>query len=95
MLNFTCAVRDTGPPAFSGGTTNTQTTTVDGLTYTIEANTTLTGTWDRAVTWVSSSYTPPSGSGLPADLTGTGWKYHTFTAAPDAGKVFLRAKVEK
>ena len=95
VLNFTCAVRDTGSPSFSDvPATHAQTTTVDGVKYTIEANTALTGTWQNTVNHASSAYTL-AGSGLP-DLTGTGWKYHTFTTTPSTGtKVFIRAKVEK
>ena len=90
-LTFTCAVRRSTSVAFPAS--GVQTATIDGVTYTIEANPVLTGTWSSAVSYAGKSNTPPAGSNLP-DLTGTAWEYCIFSAFNGlGGKGFIRAKV--
>ena len=92
-LTFTCAVRRSSSVSFSPNSDHAQTATIDGVTYTIEGSTTLTGTWNSTVTSIGKSDSPPAGSGLPS-LAGTDWEYRTFSAFNGlAGKGFLRAKV--
>jgi autotransporter-associated beta strand protein len=91
-LTFTCAVRRSAL-AFAATPDGAQSATIDGVTYTIEGDLDLSGTWDSAVSSIGKSDTPPAGSGLP-DLTGKDWEYRTFSAfnaLPTKG--FLRAKV--
>ena len=93
-LTFTCAVRRGA--VFASNADHAQVSLpVDGVIYTIEGTSTLTGLWNRVVIHQGTSDTPPAGSGLP-DLTGSGWKYHTFSAfngLPACG--FLHARVVK
>ena len=92
-LTFTCAVRRSASVNFTADGNGSQTATIDGVTYTVEATTDLTGSWAGAVSHVGKSDNPPAGSGQPG-LTGTAWEYHTFSAfngLPSAG--FLRARV--
>ena len=91
-LTFTCAVRRSAA-AFVANGNHAQTATIDGVTYTIEGSTALTGIWNSVVSYVGKSDTPPAGSGLP-NLASTDWEYRTFSAfngLPGTG--FLRASV--
>jgi len=93
-LTYTCAARRGAVFAPIAGHGQVS-LAIDGLIYTIEGSTTLSGDWDGVITDQGASDTAPAGSGLP-DLTGTGWQYHTFSAfngLPDRG--FLRAAVAK
>ena len=93
-LTFTCAVRRSSAN-FVTDANNAQTATIDGVTYTIEATTSLTGAWNNTVTYIGKSDTPPTGSGLPS-LAGADWEYRTFSAFPRLGdKGFIRARVTK
>jgi fibronectin-binding autotransporter adhesin len=97
-LTLVVAVRD-GVTFTGSGTPVVQsnTTPVDGLTYTIEGSLDLASFPGSAVSHVGGpSATAPVATGLP-DLTGTDWKYHTFKLDASEGlgsKGFLRAKVE-
>jgi len=63
------------------------------VTYVIEGSASLSGTWNRPVSYIGKSDAPPAGSGLPS-LTGADWEYRTFAAFNGLpGKGFLRAKV--
>jgi autotransporter-associated beta strand protein len=91
-LTFTCAVRRSAVAFVTNGN-HAQTATIDGVTYTIEGSTALTGTWNSAVSYVGKSDAPPAGSGLP-NLASTDWEYRTFSAfngLPGSG--YLRASV--
>ena len=91
-LSFTCAVRRSAAD-FAVNSDGAQTATIDGMTYVVEASSTLSGTWNSPVTSVSKSDSPPVGSGLP-DLTNDNWEYRTFSAFDGlGGKGFLRARV--
>jgi hypothetical protein len=91
-LAYTCATRRGA--VFSANPNNAQQSLlIDGLVYTIEASSTLTGAWDGVVSHQGASDTAPPGSGLP-DLTGSAWQYHTFSAFNGVvGSGFLRAGV--
>jgi hypothetical protein len=97
-LTLVVAVRD-GVTFTGSGTPDVQsnTTPVDGLTYTIEGSLDLASFPGSAVSHVGGpSNTAPAATGLP-DLTGTDWEYHTFKLDASEGlgsKGFLRAKVE-
>jgi len=92
-LTFTCAVRRSTSVSFTADANNAQTATIDGVTYTIEGSTSLTGTWNSPVAYIGKSDTAPAGSGLPS-LAATDWEYRTFSAFNGlSGKGFLRAKV--
>jgi autotransporter-associated beta strand protein len=97
-LTLVVAVRD-GATFTGSGTPVVQsnTTPVDGLTYTIEGSLDLASFPGSDVSHVGGpSATAPVATGLP-DLTGTAWKYHTFKLVASEGlgsKGFLRAKVE-
>jgi hypothetical protein len=97
-LTLVVAVRD-GVTFTGSGTPVVQsnTTPVDGLTYTIEGSLDLAIFPGSDVSHVGGpSATAPVATGLP-DVTGTAWKYHTFKLDASEGlgsKGFLRAKVE-
>lgn len=95
-LTLVVAVRD-GATFANAGSPVVQTTTVDGVTYTIEGTLDLVTIPGSNVSHVGSpSNTAPVATGLP-DLTGTAWEYHTFKLDASEGlgsKGFLRAKVE-
>ncbi len=97
-LTLVVAVR--AGATFTGSGTpvvQSNTTAVDGLTYTIEGSLDLVTIPGSDVSHVAGpSATAPAAAGLP-DLTGTGWEYHTFKLNASeglGGKGFLRTKVE-
>jgi autotransporter-associated beta strand protein len=97
-LTLVVAVRD-GATFTGSGTPVVQsnTTLVDGLTYTIQGTLDLATIPGSDVSHMGGpSDTAPVATGLP-DLTGTDWEYHTFKLDASEGlgsKGFLRAKVE-
>jgi autotransporter-associated beta strand protein len=97
-LTLVVAVRDGATFTGSGDPlVQSNTTPVDGLTYTIEGTLDLATIPGSDVSHVGGpSDTAPVATGLP-DLTGTDWEYHTFKLDASEGlgsKGFLRAKVE-
>jgi hypothetical protein len=96
-LTLVVAVRD-GVTFTGSGTPVVQsnTTQVDGLTYTIQGTLDLATIPGSDVSHVGGpSDTAPAATGLP-NLTGTDWEYHTFKLDASEGlgsKGFLRAKV--
>jgi autotransporter-associated beta strand protein len=96
-LTLVVAVRD-GATFTGSGTPVVQsnTTQVDGLTYTIQGTLDLATIPGSDVSHVGGpSDTAPAATGLP-NLTGTDWEYHTFKLDASEGlgsKGFLRAKV--
>lgn len=96
-LTLVVAVRNGA--VFSGsGSPSVQTSTVDGITYTIEGSLDLTTFPGSAVSHADGpTATAPVATGLP-DLTGTDWKYHTFKLDASEGlpsKGFLRARTSE
>lgn len=76
-LTFTCAVRSGA--VFSANANNAQVSAaIDGVIYTIEGSSTLTGAWTAPIVNLGASVTPPVGSGLP-NPSGSGWEYRTFS----------------
>jgi hypothetical protein len=68
---------------------------IDGVVYRVEGSLAMTDPWDGVISEQGASDTAPSGSGLP-DLTGTGWRYHTFSAFNGLqGRGFVRVRVAK
>ena len=92
-LTFTVAVRRSNVGfAADGNNAQSATSAIDGVLYTIEADTDLQGVWNSAVTYLGKSDNPPAGSGL-GSLSGTDWEYRTFSSfngLPNTG--FIRGK---
>lgn len=90
-LTYTLAVRDGA--TFTSGAGGSQTTTVDGVIYTIQGSVDLSGFTSPVSVIGSASDTAP---GLPS-LAGTSWEYRTFKLDASeglGGKGFLRVKIE-
>jgi hypothetical protein len=93
-FEFTCAVRrDAEFVSDAGG--SLVSLPVDEVVYRVEGSPAAGGPWDAVISGQGASDTAPGGSGLP-DLTGTGWRYHKFSAFNGLqGRGFIRAQVAK
>lgn len=95
-LTLIAAVRD-GATFADSGSPVVQTTTVDGVVYSIQGSLDLITLPGSDVSHAAGpADTAPVATGLP-DLTGTDWEYHTFKLDASeglGGKGFLRVKVE-
>ena len=93
-LTFTIAVRRSNVGFVAdGNNAQSSATAIDGVSYTIESDADLLGTWGAPVTYLGKSDIPPAGSGL-ISLSGEDWEYRTFSAfngLPDKG--FIRGRV--
>jgi autotransporter-associated beta strand protein len=80
---------------FGANGANASQADIDGLRYVIAGSLDLAA-WTSPVSAGSASDTPPAGSGLAADLTGTAWEYRAFVLDASQGLPgtgFLRATV--
>jgi hypothetical protein len=90
VMTYTITTRS--GTTFAAGTNNSLVATKDGITYRMEASTTLS-TWDQSVQEVI----PAMPGNLPANPP-TGYEYHTFRtsgAIGSASKIFLHLKVSE
>ncbi|MEO8614727.1 MAG: autotransporter-associated beta strand repeat-containing protein [Luteolibacter sp.] len=95
-LTYIIAVRK-GVTFTTTGLSQTNTTPVDGLFYTVSGSLDLIFPGSAVSHVGSASDTAPVATGLP-DLSGTAWEYHTFRLDPSEGLIgegFIRAKVNE
>lgn len=83
---------------FTATANNAQQALAGGVSYTVEGSQSLT-TWTTPVSALpAGSDTPPAGSGLTENLTGTDWEYRTFSLDASEGlpgKGFLRVQISQ